>query len=126
MKQPIATKAAPEAIGPYSQAIRIGNLLFCSGQIPLDPKTMQMTGTTVEEQTEQVMKNIGGLLESQKLNVGHIIKSTVFLKNMSDFAKFNAVYERFLTAPYPARSTVEVAKLPKDALVEIEVIAYYP
>jgi 2-iminobutanoate/2-iminopropanoate deaminase len=126
VKNPIATKAAPEAIGPYSQAIRVGNLLFCSGQIPLDPKSMQMVGTTVEEQTEQVMKNISGLLASQDLNVGHIVKSTVFLKNMSDFAKFNAVYEKSLSAPFPARSTVEVAKLPKDALVEIEVIAYYP
>lgn len=126
MKTPIATTAAPEAIGPYSQAIRTGNLLFCSGQIPLDPKTMQIVGTDVEAQTEQVMKNIAGLLESQKLSVAHIIKTTVFLKNMSDFGKFNALYEKHLKAPFPARSTVEVARLPKDVLVEIEVIAYYP
>jgi 2-iminobutanoate/2-iminopropanoate deaminase len=120
----ISTISAPAAIGPYSQGVRVGDLLFLSGQIALDPETGQMSGATVEEQTRQVMKNISGLLESQGLAFQDIVKSTVFLKNMGDFGRFNETYSQFLKSPYPARSTVEVAKLPKDALVEIEVIAY--
>lgn len=120
----ISTTNAPSAIGPYSQGVRVGDLLFLSGQIALDPETGQMSGASVEEQTRQVMKNISGLLESQGLAFHDIAKSTVFLKNMADFGRFNETYSQFLKAPYPARSTVEVAKLPKDALVEIEVIAY--
>ena len=118
----ISTDKAPKAIGPYSQAIQTGNFLFCSGQVALDPISGQVVGTTVVEQTERVMKNIQGLLESQNLGFDKIVKTTVFLKNMNDFVPFNETYARFLKPPYPARSTVEVARLPKDVLVEIEVI----
>ena len=123
MKKVIKTQGAPAAIGPYSQGISVGNFLFASGQIPLDPKTGEMVGNTVEEQTEQVLKNLGAVLESEGLGLKHLVKTTVFLKNMSDFPKFNAIYEKHLTAPFPARATVEVAALPKGALVEIEGIA---
>ena len=104
----------------------MGNLLFCSGQIPLDPKTGQIVGTDIESQTEQVMKNVLGLLESQGLGAGNIVKATVFLKNMGEFPKFNETYQKYLKEPYPARSTVEVARLPKDVQVEVEVLAFNP
>jgi 2-iminobutanoate/2-iminopropanoate deaminase len=120
--KPIATENAPQAIGPYSQGIRVGDLLFFSGQIPLDAKSGQMVGNDIQSQTKQVMQNIQGLLESQGLGFSNIVKSTVFLKNMGDFAAFNEVYASHLKAPFPARSTVEVAALPKGALVEIECI----
>lgn len=123
---PVATKDAPAAIGPYSQAIRTGQFLFLSGQIPLDPVGGTIVGTDVEAQTAQVLKNITAVLKSQGLSLANVVKSTVFLKNMADFTKFNAVYESHLRAPYPARSTVEVARLPKDVLVEIETIAVFP
>ncbi|MFM8269237.1 MAG: RidA family protein [Pseudomonadota bacterium] len=123
MKKVVKTTGAPAAIGPYSQAIAIGNMLFASGQIPLDPKSMEMVGNTVEEQTEQVLKNLSAVLEAEGLGLRHLVKTTVFLKNMADFPKFNAVYEKHLVAPYPARATVEVSALPKGALVEIEGIA---
>lgn len=123
---PVVSKDAPSAIGPYSQGMRVGQLVFCSGQIALDPQGGTMVGETVEQQTEQVMKNIGGLLKSQGLDYGNLIKTTVFLKNMSDFSKFNPIYEKYLRAPFPARSTVEVARLPKEALIEIETIAFIP
>lgn len=128
MKTPkkVTTDMAPQAIGPYSQAISVGNLLFCSGQIPLDPKTGQIVGTDIESQTEQVMKNVLGLLESQGLGAGNIVKATVFLKNMGEFPKFNETYQKYLKEPYPARSTVEVARLPKDVQVEVEVLAFNP
>lgn len=122
----IVTDRAPGAIGPYSQAIQLGNILFCSGQIPLDPETGQIVGATIEEQTERVMKNVSGLLESQGLSVKNIVKTTVFLKNMGEFPKFNEVYQKFLQEPFPARSTVEVARLPKDVMVEVEAIAFVP
>lgn len=122
----VVTDKAPSAIGPYSQAMGLGNLLFCSGQIPLDPQTGQIVGTTIEEQTEQVMKNVLGLLASQGLGPENILKTTVFLKNMGEFPKFNEVYQKHLKQPYPARSTVEVARLPKDVMVEVETIAYVP
>lgn len=123
MKKVIKTNGAPAAIGPYSQAIVVGNMIFASGQIPLDPKSMEMVGQTVEEQTEQVLKNLSAVLEAEGLGLKHLIKTTVFLKNMADFPKFNAVYEKHMVAPYPARATVEVSALPKGALVEIEGIA---
>lgn len=123
MKTPIQTAEAPQAIGPYSQAVKIGKWIFLSGQIPLHPQTMQMVGETVEEQTEQVMKNLRAVLAEEKLTFHHIVKTTLFLKSMADFPKVNAVYERFLEAPYPARATIEVAALPKEALIEIEAIA---
>ncbi len=122
-KEVVSTKNAPAAIGPYSQAVKTGNLLFCSGQIALDPSTGQVSGSNVQEQTERVMKNLLGILESQSLNFSHVVKTTVFLKNMSDFPVFNEVYQKFLTAPFPARATIEVSRLPKDVLVEIEAIA---
>lgn len=123
MKTPIQTSKAPKAIGPYSQAIKAGNLIFLSGQIPLNPETMEMVGTTVEEQTEQVMKNLRAVLEQEGLTLQHVLKTTIFLTSMADFPKVNAVYEKFLEAPYPARATIAVAGLPKNALVEIEAIA---
>ena len=123
MKKVIKTSGAPAAIGPYSQGISIGQLVFASGQIPLDPNTGEMVGTTVEAQTEQVLKNLSAVLEAEGLGLNHLIKTTVFLKNMGDFPRFNAVYEKHLAAPFPARATVEVAALPKGALVEIEGIA---
>ncbi len=116
----INTPNAPAAIGPYSQGIRVGDLIFFSGQVPLDPATGQIVGTEIVAQTKQVMKNIQALLESQGLSFANIAKTTVFLQSMKDFAAFNETYAAHLKAPYPARSTVEVAALPKAALVEIE------
>lgn len=120
----IASPKAPAAIGPYSQANQVGNLVFFSGQIPLDPVSGSMVGTDIRTQTIQVMKNIQGLLESQGLTFKNIVKTTVFLQNMKDFLDFNETYASFLSAPFPARSTVEVAALPKGALVEIECIVF--
>jgi 2-iminobutanoate/2-iminopropanoate deaminase len=121
----ISTKDAPEAIGPYSQAVRCGQLLFCSGQIPLDPKTMQIVEGDVKLQAEQVCRNIAGVLKAAGLDFNRVIKATCFLKNMNDFVAFNEVYSKYFGATKPARSTVEVARLPKDVLVEIEVIASF-
>ena len=120
----IQTDKAPAAIGPYSQGNKVGDLIFFSGQIPLDPASGQIVGQEIQAQTRQVMKNIIGLVESQGLTLGHIAKTTVFLKNMGDFTSFNEVYASYLKPPYPARSTVEVAALPKGALVEIECVVY--
>ncbi len=118
----IATDKAPKAVGPYSQAVQVGDLLFCSGMIALDPNSGQMIGKDVQSQTKQVMSNIGNLLESQGLDFSKIVKTTVFLQDMADFVTFNEIYASNLKAPYPARSTVEAAALPKGALVEIECI----
>lgn len=129
MKDPkiiaVSTTEAPSAIGPYSQAIRCGDFLFLSGQVALDPKTLVLVGDSVETQTEQVMKNLTAVLKSQGLTLQSVVKTTVFLKNMGDFVKFNGVYEKHLKAPFPARATIEVARLPKDALVEIEAVATF-
>lgn len=124
MKNIISTKSAPAAIGPYSQAIETGGFLFCSGQIPLDPETGTVVGEgDVEKQTRQVMKNISAVLKEAGAQFSDIVKTTIFLKDMGTFPKVNAIYAENFTAPYfPARSTVEVARLPKDVLVEIEVI----
>lgn len=113
---------APAAIGPYSQAARTGNLLFCSGQIPINPATGKIEATTVEEQTEQVLTNIRALLASQGADLSQVVKATVFLKEMSDFPKINPLYEAAFAGHKPARSTVQVAGLPLNALIEIEVI----
>lgn len=125
-KTAIATKDAPEAIGPYSQAIRVGEFLFTSGQIPLDPKTGAMSTGDITEQTTRVMENLKSVLAKAGLDMSHVVKATVFMKDLKDFAGMNAVYGRYV-APEgvvpPARSTVQVAGLPKDALVEIEFIA---
>lgn len=119
----IATSNAPKAVGPYSQAVAAGHLLFCSGQIGLDPATGQMVEGGVVEQAHRVMKNVEAVLSAAGLGMRDIIKSTIFLKRISDFAQVNEVYASYLDTPYPARSTVEVAALPKEALVEIECIA---
>jgi 2-iminobutanoate/2-iminopropanoate deaminase len=125
MRKIVATKAAPAAIGPYSQGNIFGNLIFTSGQVPLDPETGAVVGTTVEEQTEQVLKNVKAILEAAGSSMQNVLKTTVFIKDMNDFAKMNAVYAKHFTeGSFPSRSAVEVARLPKDVLVEIETIAY--
>lgn len=118
----IATDKAPAAIGPYSQGIIVNNILFASGQIPLEPATGEIKGTTIEEQAEQVMKNIGGLLEAAGSDYTKVVKTTCFLANMEDFGAFNGVYEKYFTQK-PARSCVAVKELPKKVLCEVEVIA---
>lgn len=122
MKSVIVTDKAPAAIGPYSQAIAVNGMLYTSGQLPVDPATGTMSGS-IEEQTEQSMKNIMAILEEAGLGAKNIVKTTVFIKNMQEFSKMNGVYEKFFQEGYPARSCVEVARLPKDALVEIEAVA---
>ncbi len=119
----ILAPKAPAAIGPYSHAIVHNGTVFCSGQIPLDPGTMEMVGTTIEAQTEQVMKNVKAVLEASGSSLAQIIKVTVFLDSMADFTGMNQVYQTALEGHKPARSAVEVGRLPKDALVEIECIA---
>ena len=123
MKQVISTPKAPAAIGPYSQAIRVGNLVFTSGQIPIDPATGVFVEGGIKEQTRQSLSNVQAILEEAGLSMSHVIKTTVFLADMNDFADMNAVYAEFFSEPYPARSAVAVKTLPKGALVEIEVIA---
>ena len=123
MKEKIATQDAPQAIGPYSQAIRGGGLVFCSGQVALDPATGQITGSEVRAQTERVMKNLEAILKAAGTDFTKVVRTTVYLKTMNDFGAMNEIYASFFPAPAPARSTVEVARLPKDALVEIDVIA---
>src|SRR5271170_2507988 len=125
-KTPVSTEKAPAAIGPYSQAVRIGDFLYTSGQIPLDPATGQIVAGGIEAQTVRVLENLKAVLEAAGASLSQVVKTTVFLKDMNDFAAMNAIYGQYL-APEgtvaPARSTVEVARLPKDVLVEIEVIA---
>ena len=123
MKQIISTPKAPAAIGPYSQAIRVGNLVFTSGQIPIDPATGVFVEGGIKEQTRQSLSNVQAILEEAGLSMSHVVKTTVFLADMNDFADMNAVYAEFFSEPYPARSAVAVKTLPKGALVEIEVIA---
>jgi 2-iminobutanoate/2-iminopropanoate deaminase len=122
-KEILVTDRAPRAIGPYSQGVRAGGFFFFSGQIPLDPATGQLEGRDIAEQTELVMANIGGLLEAAGLDFGDVVKSTIYLTDLSDFATVNEVYGRRFPTDPPARSTVEVKSLPKGAAVEIEVIA---
>ena len=122
-KQRIHTNDAPAAIGPYSQAIRTGNRLFTAGQVALDPATGELVGTDVAAQTEQVLRNLRAVLAAAGTDFAHVIKTTVFLQSMSDFAAMNAVYARHFPEPFPARSTVEVGALPKGGLVEIECVA---
>ena len=117
------TNNAPAAIGPYSQAVKTGNLLFTSGQIALDPATGEIVGTTIEEQTEQVMKNLGAILKEAGATYENAVKTVCFLDNMDDFVTVNDIYATYFVEPFPARSAVEVAKLPKGALIEVEVIA---
>ncbi len=123
MKKIVSTSDAPAAIGPYSQAIRTGSLLFCAGQIPLDPKSGQMVPGGVAEQTKRVLENISGLLRAENLNFNHVVKTTIFLTSMDDFQTVNDIYATYFRDNPPARSTVAVSALPKGAMVEIEVIA---
>lgn len=123
MKKVISTSKAPAAIGPYSQAIQVGNLVFASGQIPIDPATGSFVEGDVKEQARQSLTNVKAILEEAGLTLDNVVKTTVFLADMNDFADVNAVYAEFFAEPYPARSAVAVKTLPKGALVEIEVIA---
>jgi 2-iminobutanoate/2-iminopropanoate deaminase len=123
MREAIATNDAPKAIGPYSQAIKANGFVFISGQIPLDPATQQLIQGDVAAQTERVLQNLSGILKAAGSSMQQVARCGVFLKSMSDFADMNEVYSRYFTQNPPARSTVEVARLPKDVLVEIDVIA---
>jgi 2-iminobutanoate/2-iminopropanoate deaminase len=120
----IATPNAPAAIGPYSQAIKLGDILYTSGQIPIDPATGILVGSDITAQTTQVLKNLNAVLAAAGMTFANVVKTTVFLKDMADFAAMNAVYSQHFSGVFPARSTVQVAALPKDALVEIECIAH--
>ncbi|MBL7788757.1 MAG: RidA family protein [Chitinophagales bacterium] len=123
MKQIINTKHAPAAIGPYSQAVWAGDLLYTSGQVALIPETGEMDNLNLETETHRVMKNLTALLSEAGLSFEHVIKASIFIKDMNDFAKINEIYASYLQEPYPARETVEVARLPKDARIEISVVA---
>jgi 2-iminobutanoate/2-iminopropanoate deaminase len=117
-------KSAP-AVGPYNHAVRIGDLLFCAGQIPLDPASGNLVSGDIKAQTERVLENVKAILDDQKLTFGNVVKSTVFLTNLADFAGMNEIYAKFFTSDFPARSTIQVPALPKGANVEIEVIAHF-
>lgn len=123
MKQIIATDKAPAAIGPYSQAVKTGNLIFTSGMIPIDPATNTLVEGGIEVQTTRAIENLKALLEASGSGLDKVVKTVVFIKDMNDFAKVNEIYATFFTDAYPARSCVEVARLPKDVLIEIEAIA---
>lgn len=123
MKTVIYTDKAPAPIGPYSQAVQAGNTLYISGQIALDAITGKLLNSSIEEETHQVMKNLGHVLAAASLNYSHIVKSSIFIKNMNDFSRINAVYGEYFGENPPARETVEVARLPKDVNIEISVIA---
>jgi 2-iminobutanoate/2-iminopropanoate deaminase len=123
MKDVVLTDKGPKPIGPYSQAIKSGGFLFASGQVALDPRSNEFSAGDIRQQTERVLENIKGILEAGGVNLHHVVKTTVFLKDLNDFAAMNEVYGKYFSSAPPARSTVQVARLPKDALVEIEVIA---
>lgn len=123
MKNVVLTDKGPKPIGPYSQAIKSGGFLFASGQVSLDPRSNDFLSGDIRQQTGRVLENIKAILEAGGVNLHHVVKTTVFLKDMNDFAAMNEVYGKYFTSAPPARSTVQVARLPKDALVEIEVIA---
>jgi 2-iminobutanoate/2-iminopropanoate deaminase len=123
MKKVIQSMLAPEAIGPYSQAIEINGMVFTSGQIPLNPKTGEIVGATIEEQTEQVMQNLKAVLAQASVGMDHVVKATCYLADLADFAAFNAVYGKYFAQNAPARSCVQVAALPKGAKVEVELVA---
>jgi 2-iminobutanoate/2-iminopropanoate deaminase len=123
MREVVSTKDAPQAIGPYSQAIKANGFVFTSGQIAIDPATQQVVAGDVAAQTERVLRNLSEVLEAAGSGLGKVLRCTVFLKNMNDFAAMNQVYGKYFSSAPPARSTVEVARLPKDVLVEIDVVA---
>lgn len=122
----VDTPKAPKAIGPYSQAVGYNGFLFCSGQIPMDPETGEIVEGGVEAQTARVMANLAAVLDARGLDFNHVLRTTIYLKNMADFAKVNAMYARFFDKNPPARATVEVSRLPKDVLIEIDMIAAAP
>lgn len=124
MKKIISTDKAPQAIGPYSQAIEFNNMIFTSGVIPVNPETNELVTGSIEVQAEQAIGNLAALLKEAGSSTGNVIKTTVFIKDMNDFAKVNEIYAKYFTKDCPARSCVEVARLPKDVLIEIEAIAY--
>jgi 2-iminobutanoate/2-iminopropanoate deaminase len=124
-KQIIKPAKSPAALGPYNHAVRVGDLLFCAGQIALDPATGNLVGGDIKAQTQRALENLKAILDDQKLTFDNVVKSTVFMANLGDFASMNEVYGRYFTTDFPARSTVQVAALPKGALVEIEVIAHF-
>jgi 2-iminobutanoate/2-iminopropanoate deaminase len=124
-KQAVASPYAPKAIGPYSAALRAGQLLFVSGQVPFDPATGALIDGDIAAQTRRVLQNVGALLEAAGLSHAHVVRTTVFLADMNDFAAMNDVYREFFAEPYPARSTVQAARLPRDARIEIDAIATY-
>jgi 2-iminobutanoate/2-iminopropanoate deaminase len=123
VRQAVSTASAPRAIGPYSQAVRAGALLFVSGQVPLDPATGQLVDGDIAAQTHRVFQNIGEILKSGGASFDHVVRTTVFLADMNDFAAMNDVYATYFSSPAPARATVQVSRLPKDARIEIDVIA---
>jgi 2-iminobutanoate/2-iminopropanoate deaminase len=125
MKQAVSSPDAPKAIGPYSQAVRAGQLLFLSGQVPLDPATGEIVSGDIAAQTRRVFENLAAVLKAGGRSLSDVVRTTVFLADMSDFAEVNKVYGSYFSEPYPARATVQVARLPKDARVEIDVIASY-
>ncbi len=120
----VSTQEAPAAIGPYSQAVRAGDFMFCSGQVGIDPETNELAGEDIEAQTAQALKNLKAVLKTSELRMKNVVKTTVYLKNIDDFAAMNAVYAETFDMYKPARATVEVARLPLDALVEIECVAF--
>jgi len=124
-KQIIKPKNSPAALGPYNHAVRIGDLLFCAGQIPIDPKDGNLVAGDIKVSTDRVLQNIKAILDDQGLTFANVVKSTVFMANLADFAGMNEVYGKYFTENFPARSTVQVAALPKGATVEIEVIAHF-
>ena len=122
MKTAISTKNAPAAIGPYSQAIEVNGMIYTSGMIPINPQTGELVTGSVEEQAEQAFTNLKALIEASGSSMDKVVKTVVFIKNMDDFGKINAIYEKYFSEPYPARSCVEVARLPKDVALEVEAI----
>ena len=124
-KQIIKPATSPAAVGPYNHAVRAGDLLFCAGQIPIEPATGNLVAGDIKTQTERVLKNVKAILDDQGLTFANVLKSTVFMTNLGDFAAMNEVYASYFTGNFPARSTVQVAALPKGAAVEIEVIAHF-
>jgi 2-iminobutanoate/2-iminopropanoate deaminase len=123
MRESVSTKDAPAPIGPYSQAVKAGNLLFLSGQIAIDPKTNQMTSGSIEDQTKQVLNNLDAVLKASGMSMENVVNTIVFLKDVNDFGKMNAVYGTYFKDKPPARATVQIARLPRDALIEISAIA---
>jgi 2-iminobutanoate/2-iminopropanoate deaminase len=124
-KNIIKPAKSPPALGPYNHAVRIGDLLFCAGQIPIDPATGNLVSGDIKAQAERALQNVKAILDDQQLTFANVVKSTVFMTNLADFAGMNEVYGKYFTADFPARSTIQVAALPKGASVEIEVIAHY-